>query len=67
MAAKKASKEKAATGAKIRCPVCESAVNVKVVKHDVMFVYPCPSCNETIEAHKCCLLCDFGKKVPAKK
>jgi hypothetical protein len=66
MAKKKASKGKTAAGNKIKCPVCACIVNVKITKHDSMSVYPCASCGETIEAQKCCIVCDFGKKTLSK-
>lgn len=61
MAKKKTLKENSAAGNKIKCPVCASIIRVKITKHDVMSVHPCSSCGETIEAQKCCLICDFAE------
>jgi len=63
MAKKKAVKENSEAGSKIKCPVCADIVRVKIIKHDVMSVHPCSSCGETLEAQKCCLVCDFGEKL----
>ncbi|HEY5235575.1 MAG TPA: hypothetical protein VIJ14_05315 [Rhabdochlamydiaceae bacterium] len=68
MAKKKAKKTKKAKtapgtkGTKIKCPVCECVVLVALPKQECVSFCPCPSCKETIEAHECCILCDFGQK-----
>jgi hypothetical protein len=62
MAKKKAKKAQTAEGTKIKCPVCECIVLVKLPENECASFCPCPCCKETIEAHECCILCDFGQK-----
>lgn len=65
---KKVSKEikaKIEAGTKIKCPVCECVAFAKITKKDSLSIWPCPSCNETIEAQECCIVCDFGQNEPS--
>jgi hypothetical protein len=64
MAKKKAKTAKTAGRTKIKCPVCECVVLVKLPKKRCASFCACPSCKETIEAHGCCILCDYGQKKP---
>lgn len=68
MAKKKAKKRKPAakkrTGMRVRvtCPMCKCKGMVNMPKHTCKSSCKCPCCKETIEADKCCVLCDYSNK-----
>jgi len=61
-AKKKTAKKTARMRVRITCPMCRCKGMVNMPKHTCKSACECPCCKETIEAGKCCILCDYSDK-----
>ncbi len=61
-AKRKATKKTTGMRARIKCPMCKCSGMVSMPKKSCKSSCKCPGCKETIEADKCCILCDYSDK-----
>jgi hypothetical protein len=59
---RKSAKRSTGKRAKIKCPMCKCTNSVSMPNKGCTQTCKCPGCKETIEADKCCILCDYAQK-----